>query len=215
MHLKKEELLAIGKLIQNAERILLICHKNPDGDTLGAGLGLYQAFTGIRKQVTIFCVDEPAPAFRFMPNVDAIVHQLTDLDYDVIFVLDAGATHLTGLNESHPQLFDKSLSVVNIDHHVSNNFYGKHNLVVTQAAATTAVVYQMLTDLGIPVDRQAATCLLTGLYTDTGSFKHSNTDAETLRIGAKLLARGADLRSISKSIFNTSAISRRLPDLHA
>jgi phosphoesterase RecJ-like protein len=75
------------------------------------------------------------------------------------------------------------------------------------AASATMVVYGLFEALGIEIDRNIATCLLTGLYTDTGSFMHSNTSAETLRVGARLVAKGANLRGISKEIFRTTKIS--------
>ncbi len=200
--------MAIGQMIQEAQKVLLISHKSPDGDTLGAGLGLHHALSEMGKAPTLYCLDKPSPAFNFMPNIEAVTQELGDpKSYDLVFVVDAGATHLTGLHESHPQLFDKSLPVVNIDHHVSNNFYGRHNLVVTHAASTTEVVFAMLDALGLPVSRNTATCLLTGIYTDTGSLMHSNTTPHVLRVASRLLSKGANLRSISKDLFNTTPVS--------
>ncbi len=208
MKLDLSEVQNIGHLIGEAERILLISHRAPDGDTLGSAMGLFQAFTELGKVPEAWCIDPPADVFCFMPNIEKInVGIPPHLDYDAIFIVDAGATHLTGMNEALPQLFDQSLPVVNIDHHPTNTFYGRFNLVHPESASATAVVYCLLEALNLPISRQTATCLLTGLYTDTGSFLHSNTDAEMLRIGAKLLARGANLRSISKDIFNTTKIS--------
>lgn len=203
----QKEVENIGALLQKANRILMIPHKSPDGDTLGSALGLFQAFKNLGKSPEVICLDPPAPVFSFMPNIELVKTGQPTLDYDAYFILDAGATHLTGFNETHPQLFDKSLPVVNIDHHPTNNFYGKYNVVIPQAASTTAIVFELLNALNISVDRQTATCLLTGLYTDTGSFMHSNTNAEMLRIGAELLKKGANLRGISKDIFNTLKIS--------
>ncbi len=160
------------------------------------------SFVGIGLDIT-----EIKKAEENLRESEEKYHTLFDGANDAIFIMDSGATHLTGFNESHPQLFDKSLEVINIDHHPSNDFYGKYNLVVTEAASTTAVLYEMCTFLNLPIDRQAATCFLTGIYTDTGSFMHSNTDSDTLNIAARLLAKGANLRSISKDIFNTTKIS--------
>ena len=207
MKLDQKELEKIKEVIEKSNRILIIPHKNPDGDAIGAALGLFQVFKNIQKKPEVICYNEPPPVFSFMPNIEEVRVGLESTDYDSIFILDSGATHLTGFNESHPQLFDKSLEVVNVDHHPSNDFYGKCNLVVTDAASTTAVLYEMCTVLNLPIDRYAATCFLTGIYTDTGSFMHSNTDSVTLNISARLLAKGADLRGIYKDIFNTTPIS--------
>jgi len=207
MILDKNEVKGIGEAIKKASSILIIPHKSPDGDTLGSALGLWHVFRNLGKQSTVACVDPPAPVFSFMSGIQEVVHGIEHIDYDLVFVVDAGATHLTGVHEVFPELFDKSREVVNIDHHPTNDFYGKYNLVVPTAAAACMVVYQMLVDLNLPIDRHAATSLLTGIYTDTGSFMHSNTDAETLRIAARLLAKGANLRGISHEIFNTTQIS--------
>lgn len=207
MQLDKNELKAIKEAIERAETILLIPHKNPDGDTIGSALGLYHTLIQMGKQPTVDCIDEPAPIFAYMPGIETVQVGIKHIDYDLVFILDAGATHLTGVHEEYPQLFDKSREVINIDHHPSNDFYGKYNVVVPSAPSTTMVIYQMLTDLNLPLDRHAATALLTGIYTDTGSFIHSNTNAEALRMAARLLAKGANLRGISKDIFNTTKIS--------
>lgn len=207
MILDQNEVMTIGQLIEKSDRILIIPHKSPDGDTIGSALALYQVFKNMDKNPEVICFDSPPHVFSFMPNIEVVKTKITHLDYDAIFILDAGATHLTGLNESHPELFDKSLEVVNIDHHPSNDFYGKYNIVVTKAASTTAILYEFITALNLPLDRLTATNLLTGIYTDTGSFMHSNTDSETMKIAARLLAKGANLRGISKEIFNTTKIS--------
>ncbi len=207
MKLDQNEIQKIGHTLKKADRILIVSHKSPDGDTVGSALGLYHSFKAMGKSPTVTCIDSMPPEFSFMPSVDQYQLGMDHLNYDLFFIVDCGATHLTGLNESHPQLFDKTLEVVNIDHHPTNTHYGKYNLVVDKAASATMIVYQMLADLQLPISRQSATCLLTGLYTDTGSFMHSNTNVDALMIAARLLAKGADLRSISKEIFNTTKIS--------
>ncbi|MFH1012765.1 MAG: bifunctional oligoribonuclease/PAP phosphatase NrnA [Candidatus Peregrinibacteria bacterium] len=207
MKLDEKAVQDIGALITRANRILIIPHKLPDGDTLGAALALYQTFKEMGKAPEVVCLDPPAEVFAFMPNIEIVQVGEPRLEHEAYFILDAGATHLTGFNETHPQLFDKSLPVVNIDHHPTNEFYGKYNIVIPKAASTTAILFELLSALKIPIGRQTATCLLTGLYTDTGSFQHSNTTSEVLRIAGKLLARGANVRTIAKDIFNTTKIS--------
>lgn len=207
MQLDKNEIEKIRQAVLKADTILIISHKSPDGDTLGSSLGLYHSLTQMGKKVTPACVDPAAPVFAFMPGIEMVQVGIFHVNYDLVFIVDAGATHLTGVHETFPELFDKSREVINIDHHPTNHGYGKYNLVVPTAASATMVVYQMLTDLDFPLDRNSATCLLTGIYTDTGSFMHSNTDSETLRVAARLLAKGANLRNISKDIFQTTKLS--------
>lgn len=207
MQLDPEELKKIDALIQKSDRIQIIPHRQPDGDTLGCALAWRQAIIAMGKEADVVCKDEPAPLFSFMPNIERIRVGEPRLDFDACLILDAGATHLTGFHETHPALFNKSLEVVNIDHHPSNDFYGRYNVVRPEAPSATMVVYQILSDLGYPIDRHTATCLLTGIYTDTGSLMHSNTTAEAMRVAAKLLSMGASLRTVSKEIFNTTKVS--------
>jgi len=207
MQLDKNELNGVLEAIKKAETVLLVSHKAPDGDTLGSALGLYHTLVQMGKKPTVACIDKPGQVYSFMPGIENYRGGIDHTDYDLIFILDAGATHLTGVHTLYPQLFDKSREVINIDHHPTNELYGRYNVVVPTAPSTTMIIYQMLTDLDLPIDRNTATCLLTGIYTDTGSFMHSNTNAEALRVAARLLAKGANLRSISKEVFNTTRLS--------
>lgn len=207
MQLDPHELKKIDELVKKSNRFLIISHRSPDGDTVGTALGLYKSLKNMGKEPEVLCIDETPPEFSFIPNIEAYQTGEPLLNYDAYFIVDVGATHLTGFHESHPQLFDKSMEVVNVDHHQSNDYFGKYNIVVDDAASASAVMYEILTALDYPIDRDSATCLLTGIYTDTGSFMHSNTSAEVLRIAARLLAKGANLRGISKEIFNTTKIS--------
>jgi phosphoesterase RecJ-like protein len=168
---------------------------------------MFQVLLQMEKEVEIICADPPSDEFSFLPEIEKIQVDEPSLNYDAYLILDAGATHLTGFHESHSSLFDKSLEVINIDHHQSNDFYGKYNVVIEDAASTTAVLYEIFQTLNYPIDRHIATCLLTGIYTDTGSFMHSNTSSDVLRVASRLLNKGANLREISKEIFNTTKIS--------
>lgn len=210
MKLDQNELKRVLEAVNRADSVLLVSHKSPDGDTLGSALALYQTLSLMGKKPLVACVDAPSPVYSFMPAIESMQVGVSHIEYDLVIILDAGATHLTGLNELFPQLFDKSREVINIDHHPTNDFYGKYNIVVPHAPSTTMIIYEMLVDLELPMDRHAATCLLTGIYTDTGSFMHSNTTPEALTIASRLLARGANLRSISKEIFNTTKLSTML-----
>jgi phosphoesterase RecJ-like protein len=212
MQLNHQELERINALLKKSSRILIFPHKSPDGDTIGSALAMYQVLLNMGKSPEIICKDEPPPEFHFMPCIEHVKKANPDLkepqlNYDAYIILDAGADYMTGFHETHPELFNKSLEVINIDHHQSNNFFGKYNVVATDAPSATAILYEMFQALHYPIDRHIATCLLTGIYTDTGSFMHSNTTAEILKIGSRLLAKGANLRSISKEIFNTTKLS--------
>jgi len=207
MNLDPKENDKVGALIHQSQTILIIPHRSPDGDTIGSALALFNALREMGKACDIVCKDPVPEEFRFLPNVEEVNVSEPQYHYDAYFILDAGATHLTGFHESHPELFDQSLEVVNLDHHKSNDYYGRYNVVDTEAASATMVMYDLFAHLGYEISRHTATCLLTGIYTDTGSLMHSNTDARVMRTATKLLAKGADLRNLSKEVFNTTKIS--------
>lgn len=207
MQTNHPDLQKIDALIKNNKRFLIIPHKSPDGDTIGAALAMYQVLLNMGKLPDIICRDPYPEEFAFLPNIEVFRSGEPKFDYDAYLILDAGATHLTGFRESHPELFDKSMEVINIDHHPSNDLYGRYNIVKDDAASTTMVLYEMFQELGYDIDRFTATCLLTGIYTDTGSFMHSNTRSDVLRVAGRLLAKGANLRSLAKEVFNTTKIS--------
>lgn len=197
----------IGKALEEARNVLIIAHKNPDGDTTGAALALEEHLRSQNRQATVFAVDPFPENLLFLPNVDDLAHEFNLNDFDLAFCLDAGADYMTGLKESHPALFGGKFPLVNIDHHPTNDNFGKWNIVDDEAASTTLLLAELFQFLEIKVSHRMATCLLCGLYTDTGSFQHSNTDPRALRIAAFLLRQGAALKQIAKNIFRTNRVS--------
>jgi len=205
-----DELLVeqIKQKIIAAERILLIAHKNPDGDTIGAALGFYWYLTGLAKKADVGCYNPAADALQFLPGMEQVIHEFDDSQYDLIISFDSADPKLTGFDKSHPEIYSRKERHINIDHHPSNLMYAGINLVQTNCASTTQVLYYLFQSFKAIITREIATCFLTGLYTDTGSFMHQNTTADTLRVGSALLAHGADVASISKHIFSTKPVNQ-------
>lgn len=207
MELNRNEVLKVGKEIKSAESILLVSHKGPDGDTIGSTLAMYDYLTSIGKDVLPVCTDLIPEPFYFLPHIKAYEQDFAVEDFDLFIILDCGAHYMTNFHETHPQLFDKTLNVVNIDHHPSNDYFGTFNIIETKACSTTRIIYEMFKILNWEINRNIATCLLTGSFTDTGSFMHSNTKSSTLRAAGDLLSKGANLRNIRKHIFKTTPLS--------
>lgn len=198
----------IKQKIINAKKILLIAHKNPDGDTLGASLAFYLYLKGLAKDTTIACFDEAPQAAKFLAGSDEIVQKFNDADYDLIMSFDSADPKLSGFDKTHPNIFVKTGRHINVDHHVSNLMYGDINLLQTDCASTTQILFYLFKEFKAIFTREISTCLLTGLYTDTGAFMHQNTTPETLRVGAQLLRHGADVTAISKHLFNTKPVNQ-------
>lgn len=195
------------ELFEKAQKVLLVSHKKPDGDTLGASSALYQLCLQRGKQVTMACVDSASECYNFMLGVEEIMHEFNFKEYDLIVVSDAGARYMTSYEEKYPEIFSGDIPVVNIDHHISNDNFGTLNIVDTQSASTTVVLFKMFKNLGYEITAGVATSLMAGIYNDTGSFMHSNTNSDVYDVASQLLAFGAEISVIVASMFNRSPVS--------
>jgi bifunctional oligoribonuclease and PAP phosphatase NrnA len=190
----------VVELIRGASRVTAICHENPDGDTLGAGLAMAIAAERLGKASEVVCVDPPPPLLAFLPRVEQ-VRRAPALEPDVAVVVDAAElTRIGSIVTEHADWLARS-KIVNIDHHVSNPGFGAAQLIDPDAAATCELVALLLPELGVELDRELATLLMTGLVSDTHTFAHPNTTPRTLRVGAQLLEAGAPLSGINRAVY--------------
>ena len=193
------------QLLEKSSKVLLLSHKHPDGDTLGAACGLHLALQGMGKQTTMGCVDTPSARFAFLPDIRRFVKEFHYRDYDLIIVSDAGAHYMTRYHEIYPGIFSgEHVPVLNIDHHASNDFFGTVIMVDPVAASATVIIHRWFRFLGVNITPGIATSLLAGIYNDTGSFMHSNTTYEVFDIAANLVSRGGKVFTISQSMFKTA-----------
>ncbi len=203
----EDKFLQAKKLIDKAQKILLISHKRPDGDTLGASSAFYQAFLNMGKEPTMACIDEPSERFHFVVGVNRIIHAFDFRSYDLIIVSDAGASYMTRYHEIYPDIFKGDVPVINFDHHASNDNFGVCNIVDPYSASTTLLQYRFFTFLNIPITPSMATAMLTGIYNDTGSLMHSNTSLEVFETTSKLVELGGKVHQVAKNLFRTTPIS--------
>lgn len=197
-------------LFREARRILCICHRNPDGDAIGSllGLGLLleQAYPG--KQIGFHCVDPVPETFTFLPAAGRVQPAPAVLQAgDIAVFVDCAEPKLTEMHLSHPLLFDGTYPTAMLDHHPMNPRFATANLLDSEAASTCEIVVAMADLLGWPVRTDIATCLLTGVYTDTGGLLHSNTTPQVYRTVARLLRSGARQQLIVSSVFRTARLS--------
>ncbi|MDP3975457.1 MAG: DHH family phosphoesterase, partial [bacterium] len=130
----------IKQKIAGAKKILLIAHKNPDGDTLGSALAMFWYLQGLAKDVDICSSNKPGEGLLFLPGTDQIIHEIDDSRYDLVFSFDTADPKLSGFQDKHPNIYANKERHVNIDHHSSNFLFAGINLVVTDAASTTQVL---------------------------------------------------------------------------
>ncbi len=196
------------KSLMEAERICIISHRSPDGDAVGSNLALRAQLEKLSKTVVSACVD-PVPANScYLKGADSFVDDFNFDDFDMIVSVDCGALGLVKFHESKPEILSGDKPFLNFDHHESNDDFGTINVVDTESCATCFILFNFFKFCGWDLNRNIATLLLHGIYFDTGSLMHANTDADVYEVAGKLFMKGADLRSISKHLFHTMNISR-------
>lgn len=210
--LNRALLVQLTRLILAAPRILVVSHANC-GDATGSVTALYLALTRLGKQVTVFLPAPTPKSFRFLPRTEIIKIDPSIIkwsEFDLFLCVDAAEPKLTGL-ESYWSERPTGLVTVNFDHHHTNTSYGDFNLVDKEAAATCAMLYEWFQAAGIAIDKQIATCLLTGILTDTGSFSNPGTNEAALRTAASLILQGASVgRVLDQVVRNRTLIELKL-----
>ncbi len=201
------------KWFEKASNVLIIFHESPDGDAVASSLALGSVLCKKGKNVDLACRDEIPEVFRFLPGTENIKRDFILGDYDLICTVDCGDARRTGFYSRIIEYSKNKTRLVNIDHHVKNDLHkiAHLNVVDESAAASAEIIHRIITEMGLSIDKQIATLLLTGLYTDTGGFQHSNTCPRVYSLASKLLAKGASLGKISKNILlNKKLTSLRL-----
>lgn len=193
--------------ISAAKKIVLACHVNPDGDALGSLLGLGLAIESAypKKDLTFLSQDGVPDMYRFLPSSARVQRETTRTDFDLAIVVDSGDLSRVG-PRVRPAILATPLQM-DIDHHVGEGAFGDIRLLESRSAATAEIVYDLIHALEIPITQEIATCLFTGVITDTGSFRFMNVTPRTLRIAAALIEAGAAPAVIAEQVFDNRPFS--------
>ena len=194
------DLHTIADALRASRDVLVVTHRNPDGDAVGSAAALAVSLRSLGARVTLVCPD-PVPGYLLrLPGAAAFIHTVERDDYDLVVSVDVSdPALLKPLPIAEAQFFQERHSI-NIDHHFSNLFYGTLNYVDVDAASATEIVGRLLKDeFGFAYTADVASDLLYGVVNDTHSFQNSNTTPRTLRFSADLVEAGADLSAI---VFN-------------
>jgi phosphoesterase RecJ-like protein len=199
--------------INNYQKILLMIHEDPDGDTLGGTVALFLVLKNLGKDVEMVCKDPIPKPFLFLKETEKIKKDILFGDFEVIIIIDCGDLRRTGFAERLKKFSRIHKNLINIDHHPKNDLWKIANLnfVDQKVSSAAELVWQIIKKLETRISKEIATAILTGIYTDTGGFKHSNTTPETLRVASELLSYGAKLKEITRNVaLNRSVASLRL-----
>jgi phosphoesterase RecJ-like protein len=185
----------ITATLLGARRIALVSHRDPDPDTIGSALALGLGLESLGKRVSWHCADPVPEQQRFLHGSERFTQEPPPEDVDLVVTVDFGSVDRAKFTlPARP-------SLVNIDHHASNDHFGSANLVDVTAAASAELVSRVIDALGIKWTPEMATAALVGIMTDTGSFQFPSTDARALDRAARLREAGADLQAITYNIF--------------
>jgi phosphoesterase RecJ-like protein len=192
--------------IKDSQHILIASHAEPDGDSVGSLVAMGLALAKLDKKITMH-TPSPIPAvYRFLPGAGRIVRQIKNADiYDLALVLDCG--DLTRIGETSAEI-GRIPVLINIDHHVSNTGFGHIQFVDTDACATAEIVYRLINALEIPFDKAIATSIYTGILTDTGSFRFSNTNEAAFAISKVMADAGVEPHNVAQHVFGTYSLGR-------
>ena len=185
--------------INNAESIVILTHENPDGDAIGSSLALYNGLKQIGKDPDLIIPEFPQ-TFEFLKNSKEVKKEGKTGKYDLAIALDCGdIKRLDGF----AKYFEDANVRISIDHHSANTMFADYNFVNPMAPACCQILVTVLEALGIEIDKEIGTCLLTGIITDTGGFKYSGVTSETFEFAAELLNKGVNVSNIYKRVLQT------------
>lgn len=202
----REIMRQIHSHILEANKVVIIPHQNPDGDAIGAATAFHEYVTNLGIPAIIFCVTDVTDRLHFVPNSAHATRDIAvfkDPQVDTIVVLDSGDLRYAGVAEL---LAGHSATIINIDHHATNEKYGHLNLVMTTAASTTEILYHFFRHNAIHVNSKMATSLLTGLTTDTGNFTNGATSASALQVGGELIRSGGNMNLINNAVLKNQSV---------
>jgi phosphoesterase RecJ-like protein len=199
----RAEAAAILAMIKESRSVLMVSHKDADGDTLGSALAMCEVVGAMGKNVAMRCPPPVPQLYTFLPGFE-LINQEEGSPPDLVLVMDS--SNLDRLSDTLGELSQKT-RLVNIDHHVSNTMFGQVDLVVPGASSTAEVTFDLFKEWGVEITPAVATNLYTGVFTDTGGYRHENTTYRALSMGAELVALGADAAGIAMRVYKNRKIS--------
>ena len=189
--------------IRSADKIMVVAHVNPDGDTIGCLLALGLALLQMGKKAMLLSQDGIPTRFQFLPASELILSETSETA-EVAIAVDCGSIQRLGTVR---KAFSRAKVTAQVDHHDFGSPFGKIQVLESDASAVGEIVYEIIRALKAEITPAIATCLLTSIIIDTGSFRFSNIRAKTFDICGKLMARGVDLQHLIEESYWTKSPS--------
>jgi phosphoesterase RecJ-like protein len=212
----EQSILEITSDLSRANRIVIVPHKGPDGDAIGSSLGLYHFIKEKGHEVVVIAPNDYPQFLKWLPGQEEILifenqreHCLRLInEAEIIFTLDFNVLARTG--EMEQPLRDAQATFIMIDHHPEPSDYANHTYSDSTMSSTCQMVYKFIQQLRAlkNITPEIATCLYTGIMTDTGSFRYRSTTSDTHLVIADLIAKGADNTKIHQNVYDTFTENR-------
>jgi bifunctional oligoribonuclease and PAP phosphatase NrnA len=216
--MKNEDILEIKQLLASSKKIVIIPHRNPDGDAMGSTLGLYHFLLKLNHEPVVISPNDFPDFLAWLPASEKVlvfeneVEKTTQIlqESDLIFTLDFNALHRVGEMEKMLNQINKPF--IMIDHHEKPDNYAKITYSDTKFGSTCEMVYNFIENIGHKdlIDKTIATCLYTGILTDSGSFRFPKTTGRTHRIVAEFIDLGVENTEIPNLLFDNNSYERLL-----
>lgn len=214
--MNKEDVKKVRELLQEAKQIVIIPHKNPDGDAIGSSLGLKHYLDRKGKKSTVIAPNDYPKFLKWMPGTkEVLIHEKQEnhcskliAKADLVFTLDFNLLSRCGSVQA--DLEKSEADFIMIDHHQQPGDYATVTYSDTGMSSTCEMIYHFIDALGDSslIGEEASNCLYAGLITDTGSFRFPSVTSTTMRVAADLMDRGARNAEIHQQIFDTNSASR-------
>lgn len=188
----------ILKEIKDAKRIVILTHESPDGDAIGSSLAVKLMVENFDKEADVI-IPEYSRLFNFLPAIDQVKKESEIKKYDLAISVDCADLKRLAKKE----YFENAKKTIVIDHHGSNKMYGDLNYVNPVSPACCEILAGMCEYFEVDITKEIGTCIMTGIITDTGGFRHPGINPETFEFTAELIRKGVDIPDIYKRTLRT------------
>ncbi|OPJ57136.1 DHH family phosphoesterase [Alkalithermobacter paradoxus] len=192
--------------IKGSETIVITSHYSPDGDSIGSSTALYHALRSLNKEVYIIIDDVLPQNLKFLYN-EVTINKSDDIKLQnyILVSLDCGDKSRLCCSQS---IKENAESIINIDHHASNDSFGNINYVDSKASSTCELIYNIICAIDENlIDKKIGKCLYTGLITDTGNFMYSNATPSSFVMASNLINIGIDKQNIIENIYQSNPLN--------
>lgn len=191
--------------IRQSKKILIMSHRNPDWDTIGAWIWLYEMIkTNFwLKKIDLFCLDTPWKNFVYLDNINLYKSSVNLNNYDLVFSLDSSSIKQLWINDNL-----KNYNSISIDHHPTNEIFCRQNVVIPEYSSTSEILYEMFYLNWYEINSNSANAFLTWIITDTWWFKHSNLTQQTLKYSKNLINNWANREFIIENFFKNNSLNQ-------